>query len=205
MGSGWTVTPRIRYYSQSAADFYGAYFFGSGNTQDMNPDPMNPDYPNITMVKPPANFSGDQRLSGFGALSGGVTVAKEFAKGVRLETGFEYYTHQGSLKLGGGGEDSFADYDYWVANATLKVNLSSLGQGAASKGGYYQHKDHPIIPAGVLFGHTLNKAGDMIAGYRYMHGGQAGKFLHGDNGASQQQVIANACPDGFEGCSMLSR
>jgi hypothetical protein len=30
---------------------------------------------------------------------------------VSLETGFEYYTHQGSLMLGGGGEQAFANFD----------------------------------------------------------------------------------------------
>ncbi len=206
VGEGWTITPRIRYYSQSAADFYGAYIFGSGETLDMNPDPQNPDYPNIKMVKPPDNFSSDQRLSGFGALSGGVTVAKEFAKGIRLETGFEYYTHQGSLKLGGGGEDSFADYDYWVANAALKVNLSAVGQSAVS-GGHSHHWDHPKTPAGIMFGHTLSKAGDMMAGYRYMHGWQGGSLLHGNSTINEKLTIANACPNNpyTEGCSMLPR
>ncbi len=204
VGSGWTVTPRIRYYSQSAADFYGAYFFSNGKTLATNPNPQSPGYPNVMVAKPPENFSSDQRLSGFGTLSGGITVAKEFAKGIRLETGFEYYTHQGGLKLGGGGEDSFADYDYWVANAALKVNLSAVGQGAASSGAHH-HADHPNVPAGVMFGHTLSKAGDMMAGYRYMHGWQAGSLLNGTYPVDQQQVIDNACPKELEGCSMLPR
>ena len=115
LGAGWTVTPRIRYYSQSAADFYttGIYqIFGADNT---------------LLEAFPKHYSSDQRLSGFGTLSGGVTLEKKFTKGVSLETGFEYYTHQGNLKLGGGGEQAFADYDYWVANAALKVNLDALG------------------------------------------------------------------------------
>jgi hypothetical protein len=212
VGSGWTITPRIRYYSQSAANFYSPYFYGNGETQNMNPDPANPDYPNIKMIKPPENFSSDQRLSGFGTLSGGVTVAKEFAKGIRLETGFEYYSHQGSLKLGGGGEDSFADYDYWVANAALKVDFSALGR-ATTEGRGGHHHAHTNIPAGVMFGHTLGKAGDMMAGYRYLHGWQAGSFLNGNHTVNQDQVIAKGCPNNTNnpydplanGCSMLPR
>ena len=121
LGSGWTVTPRIRYYSQEAADFYAPYpYFPTAlqfclKTVDTN--------------KLPTHYSSDQRLSGFGALSGGVTVTKQFAKGLTLETGFEYYTHQGGLKLGGGGEADYANYDYWVANAALKLNLDVLGNG----------------------------------------------------------------------------
>ncbi len=134
-------------------------------------------------------------MSGFGTLSGGVTVSKEFAKGIRLETGIEYYTHQGSLKLGGSGEQDYADFDYWVANAAFKINLSSLGQGLSGfDSSHSNHSRHPSIPAGILFGHTLDKAGDMMAGYRYMHNWQAGYFLQGDSVVSEQQILANSCP-----------
>ncbi len=76
--------------------------------------------------KLPANYSSDHRLSGFGALSGGLTVSKQFAKGVSFEIGAEYYTHAGSLKLGGGGEAAYADYSYYTVNGVLKVDLSAL-------------------------------------------------------------------------------
>ena len=97
LGAGWVITPRIRYYSQSAADFYTP--FVTYITDGLNPDTAEPIY----IEAFPQYYSSDQRLSGFGALSGGLTVSKQFAKGVSLETGFEYYTHQGGLKLGGGG------------------------------------------------------------------------------------------------------
>jgi hypothetical protein len=203
LGAGWTLTPRIRYYTQSKADFY-APFFNTGVVADGLG--FKPALPN--------NFSSDQRLSGYGTLSGGLTVSKDFAKGIRLETGIEYYTHQGSLKLGGGGEANFADFDYWVANAALKVNLSALGQGiSGSVHNPAQHGDHPNIPAGVLFGHTLAKAGDMMLGYRYMRNMQSGDILHNTGAASEKAVISQACPGGLieenagsrEGCSFLPR
>ncbi|NOU22571.1 MAG: DUF3570 domain-containing protein, partial [Methyloglobulus sp.] len=207
LGDGWTVTPRIRYYSQEQADFYAT-----------NPI-VKPLEETVGVFFPfilPDNFSSDQRLSGYGTLSGGVTVSKEFAKGIRLETGFEYYTHQGSLKLGGGGEDSFADFDYWVANAALKVNLSALGQTTpGSHADHSRHTSHNNIPAGVLFGHTLEKAGDMMVGYRYMRNQQAGAFLHGDQSVNENQILAKACPGSpnrtttggsFDGgCTLLPR
>jgi Protein of unknown function (DUF3570) len=205
LSAGWTITPHIRYYSQSAADFYGAYFFGGGTARDNNPDPNNPD-PNQQTFNPPDNFSSDQRLSGYGALSGGVTVSKDFAKGVSLQAGFEYYTHQGSLKLGGGGEGSFADYDYWVANTALKVNLSSVGRSTLNGGN--NHSSHLInanIPAGVWFGHTLNKAGEIMFGYRYQHSWQGGGFLNGDSKVSTEQTIATGCSELADGCTMLPR
>ncbi|MEQ1559603.1 MAG: DUF3570 domain-containing protein [Methyloglobulus sp.] len=208
LGDGWSVTPRVRYYSQEAADFYKSSFSVSAS-----PDPIT----YIIQYALPDNFSSDQRLSGYGALSGGLTVSKQFVKGIGLEAGFEYYTHQSGLKLSGGGEQAFADFDYWVANAALKVNLSALGQGVS--GGSYSHAshdDHPAIPAGVLFAHTLNKADDTMIGYRYMHNQQVGDFLHGDKAVSEQQILANGCPESTRydadgtlhfdgGCSLLFR
>ncbi len=189
LGNGWAITPRIRYYSQEAADFYQPIFTTTAKY-------FQNDYENHYHIgNLPAYFSSDHRLSGFGTLSGGVTVSKEFAKGIRLETGIEYYTHQGGLKLGGGGEDNFADFDYWVANAALKVSLSSIGRGVASSGSVNDnHSHHADIPAGILFGHTLDKAGDMMAGYRYMHSWQAGSFLQGDSVVSEQQILDKSCP-----------
>ncbi|MDD2724320.1 MAG: DUF3570 domain-containing protein [Methylovulum sp.] len=184
LGAGWAVTPHIRYYSQSAADFYTntGIFLISENGE-------------ITR-EIPKFYSSDQRLSGFGTLSGGVTVEKKFAKGVSLETGFEYYTHQGNLKIGGGGEQAFADYDYWVANAALKVNLGALSFGGGSHDGHGgHHHHHANSPAGVMFDHTLPKAGDFMAGYRFMRNDQAGKMLQGSHPVSLGAVNANGCGD----------
>jgi Protein of unknown function (DUF3570) len=187
--AGWTITPRIRYYSQEAADFYQR-FFNVNATTDPNTGQID-----VSKLSLPDNFSSDQRLSGYGTLSGGVTVAKEFAKGIGIVAGFEYYTHQGSLKLGGGGEQAFADFDYWVANAALKVNLSALGQGGASGGGVHgNHNDHPNIPAGILFAHTLDKAGDMMVGYRHNRAMQGGDYLYGTQRVGEPQVVAQGCP-----------
>ncbi|NOU23818.1 MAG: DUF3570 domain-containing protein [Methyloglobulus sp.] len=179
LGAGWSVTPRIRYYSQSAADFYTTGIF--------------PIYNGIDFENLPKHYSSDQRLSGFGTLSGGVTVEKKFTKGVSLETGFEYYTHQGNLKLGGGGEQAFADYDYWVANAALKVNLGALNAGGGSHDGHGGHHHHSNSPAGVMFDHTLPKAGDFMAGYRFMRSEQAGDMLLGSHPVGLDAGNANGC------------
>jgi hypothetical protein len=105
LGGGWTITPRIRYYSQEAADFYRPFLISKQAAERIVIDEKTGDFIGVKPYDPkklPANFSSDHRLSGYGALSGGVTVAKEFARGVSIEAGFEYYTHQGGLKLGGG-------------------------------------------------------------------------------------------------------
>jgi len=90
-------------------------------------------------------------------------VSKQFAKGVSLEAGYEYYSHAGSLKLGGG-EASYAGFNYFAANAALKVNLSALEPGgpAEDHGGAAHH--HATAPAGVLFSHMLDKAGAFMVG-----------------------------------------
>lgn len=114
LGSGWTVTPIVRYYSQDAADFYTPYVVLKEKKQ-RGDIVVNGKTVSASINKLPNAFSSDHRLSGYGALSGGVTVTMQFAKGLTLETGFEYYTHQGSMKIGGGGEGAYADFDYWLA------------------------------------------------------------------------------------------
>jgi hypothetical protein len=255
LGHGWTVTPRIRYYSQDAADFYTPYLVSQQGATSNIVDPVrgqaytdfsnsgqlyyddltgalpapvdsdgneirNPNTGNVVVdangnvisdpnivnslgnaTKPfdrsklPAHYSSDYRLSGFGTLSGGVTVTKQFAKGVGLDLGFEYYTHKGNLKLGGGGESSYADMDYWTANATLKVNLEAM---SLTSGGnspvHHMHHGHGVhAPAGVMFDHMLSRAGEMMAGYRYMYSSQGGTMLHGANAASSTSIVANGC------------
>ncbi len=189
LGNGWTVTPTFRYYSQDAADFYSPYFISH------HADPgRGASFDSII----PAHFSSDHRLSVFGTLSGGVTINKQFVKGVSLEAGFEYYSHQGALKLGGGGEGRYADFDFWMANVALKVNLSALGQSLVGDTGGHSHHHHiNHVPAGVMFAHTLDKKGDMMAGYRYMYySRQAGNMLHGDRIANETALEDKGCING---------
>ncbi|MEQ1559005.1 MAG: DUF3570 domain-containing protein [Methyloglobulus sp.] len=185
LGNGWVISPRVRYYSQDAADFYHPYL--------VIRDPTG----GLTKNSFPASFSSDQRLSGYGSLSGGVTVSKQFAKGVSLETGFEYYSHAGALKLGGGGEGDYADFNYYVANAALKVNLSALGQSIGNSGNKSEHNDHAhhrnTAPAGVLFSHMLDKADSFMVGYRYMRNQDAGNMLHGTEAVGKEDLLANGC------------
>ena len=254
LGNGWTVTPRVRYYSQDAADFYtpllvseqafqsnvvdpvkGAVLIDTNNPNspdffddingifipdgasvgqnpltgnallDANGNPVSQtEIDNLSLdnkkvgfdrSKLPQNFSSDHRLSGYGALSGGVTVSKQFAKGVGLDLGFEYYTHQGGLKIGGGGEGNYADFDYWTANATLKVDLAALSFGSNSGNhAMHDHHSHGVhAPAGVMFDHMLPKAGDMMVGYRYMYGNQSGDMLHGNQQVNNQAIVDGGC------------
>lgn len=183
LGRGWTVTPRVRYYSQDAADFYTPYLVSS-QAYDLG---------RFNRNLLPANFSSDHRLSGYGALSGGVTVSKQFAKGVNLDLGFEYYTHQGGLKLGGGGEGDYADFDFWSVNGALKVNLEALAAGSDhSSFAHHYHHHGAAAPAGMMFDHMVEKDRFMV-GYRYVYSSQGGDMLHGSNLVSDQAIVAGGC------------
>jgi hypothetical protein len=50
-----------------------------------------------------------------------------------------------------------------------------------------------------MFAHTLGKAGDMMAGYRYQHSRQAGDMLHGDRTVGGSQAFSQGCPGAYGG------
>lgn len=86
-GDMWTITPNLRYYSQSAADFYC----------DVAAAPTFPTCPGT-----PAFFTSDQRMSAFGAVSAGLKLE------VRLNdwTGdirYDRYVQRSDWRLGGKG------------------------------------------------------------------------------------------------------
>lgn len=199
LGDGWTLTPRVRYYTQSAADFYKPYFLYNRAV------PKNAEG---RFAAPVSSYSSDHRLSAFGALSGGVTLSKALNKAVTLEADFEYYTHEGALRLGGGGEDAFADFRYYQFNAGVRVDLSAPFQGgSAGHAGHHGHAGHSghggPMPAGVMFGHMMNRAGDAMVGYRFMYSRMSGDTLHGTAPASDAEIVARGC--GARGCSYTSR
>lgn len=106
IADGWQVIPRFRYYSQDRADFYQPYFDQGDQS---------------------ATYSSDYRLAGFGTISGGVKIVKEFLavknlSQLKLQSGIEYYDHQASYELGGSGNGSFNDFSYYLltASASLK-------------------------------------------------------------------------------------
>lgn len=245
LGYGWTITPRIRYFSQGAADFYDPFLFSqqtfssnavdalgreiwvdsnnpgtefvrddnfnlidsSGNIVDESILNVQPKTIPFDAEKLPDHFSSDYRISGFGSLSGGVTLSKQFIKGIELQAGFEYYSRQSSLKLGGDDGTSFADFDFYVANAAIKIIIEKLNFTSGSGGGshslhvehdaetHQQHQYGGQVPAGIMNGHMLHKAGSFMFGYSFMHGRMDGDILHGNNPASDQQIVEQGCSD----------
>ncbi|SDG96553.1 DUF3570 domain-containing protein [Nitrosomonas sp. Nm132] len=242
LSHGWTITPRIRYYSQDSADFYQPYlisnqafrktaidasgrqvwvdvndpnqqffrngndnfFDANGNLVDATELNLRPQLVSFDAAKLPQNFSSDHRLSGFGSLSGGVVLNKRFTKGVELEAAFEYYARASSLKLGGNGQSSFADFDFYVANAAIKVDMEAINSRMNKETGHnHANHDHGprhahgahSVPAGIMFGHMLDNPGELMVGYRFMYSRQAGDMLRGAHQASDLSIVNEGCSD----------
>ncbi len=227
LGGGWSIAPRIRYYSQGQASFYrpfllslqpfetiakdrlgreiwvsggqefffdGRDFFDSAGNPVTPPDDAVPRRIRFDRGRLPKHFSSDHRLSGFGALSGGITVSKAFAKGVTLEAGVEYYTHAGSLKLGGGGEDAYTGFQALIANAALNVDLDAVDlSGLAHHAHHHGLHGHHFLPAGLMYAHMMPAATPLMVGYRFMHQSQNGGLLHGSRRARDELVVAKGC------------
>lgn len=98
---GWTVTPALRLYSQSAASFY----FGPN---------YDPNYGEPVPVgfsfAPNALISEDQRLSAFGARTIGLKVEKQFAHDIKLDLKVEDYQQRGNWALFGSGSTGLAPF-----------------------------------------------------------------------------------------------
>ncbi|MDT8407283.1 MAG: DUF3570 domain-containing protein [Methylococcales bacterium] len=104
---GWMLVPRLRYYSQNQAEFYQAFFSAD--------DSVN-------------RFSSDYRMAGFGALSGGVKLTREWlAPGsldsLKLQVGFDYYDRKAAYQLAGDNAGDFADYHAYTVTASVQVRF----------------------------------------------------------------------------------
>jgi len=100
----WSITPAVRYYTQSAADFYHGPPFPVG-------------------FAPGKPYSADQRLSAFGALTGGIKFAKSFAGGWRVDFKAEYYEQRSDWRHLVGGGNSGKDL------LPLKAQFYQVGLG----------------------------------------------------------------------------
>lgn len=200
LGTTWLVTPRFRYTSQGAADFYRPLLVSQQAYQTIVSDPDG----NILSITPfdpgllPDDYSGDHRLSAFGVVTGGIALQKRLFRGFVLDLGFEYSRYAGSLRLGGGGEASFTRYDSWLVNASLRIDLATLAlareadrergraQGSADVGAAGREADghagahaegHARAEAGAA---SIHGAGHAPAGVMYAHAlPRAGDFMIG--------------------------
>lgn len=89
VGDGWKLTPSLRFYRQTAASFYL---------------PVDPAVAPDPTIPPPGfdNYSEDQRLSGFGALTYGLKVAKQIDKDWLVDVKYEQYRQREGWAISGG-------------------------------------------------------------------------------------------------------
>jgi hypothetical protein len=83
LADGWSIRPSFRYYTQAAADFY-----------------FDPPFPQGFSFGEP--YTADTRLSAFGALNPGVTVAKLLPGGWQMDVKVEFYRQRSDWRPGGG-------------------------------------------------------------------------------------------------------
>jgi Protein of unknown function (DUF3570) len=209
LGETWTLTPHVRYYAQTAATFYAPYLFSSSST-----------FADLAG----RNFSSDQRLAAFGALSGGVTLSKQFIRGLNLDLGFEYYTRASALTLDGAGSGDYQNYHFYTGSATLRINLANLAHAGSEWQGdgvidslarvFYggDNNNRPAAPAyqtpaGVMFANMLPQADRFAVAYRFQHQILGGGLLNGSQHVdpASPAVLNYACqmPGVHGSCAML--
>jgi len=84
LGDGWSVTPGLRLYSQSAAEFYFDPPFGSG-------------------LEPGKPYSADTRLSAFGAITASLAVEAPLGYGWSGSLRYAFYRQESGWRVFGDG------------------------------------------------------------------------------------------------------
>ena len=102
LGERMSITPSLRYHTQSAAKFYF--------------DPVyDPEIGEPFPVGAPTHFSPDTRLSAFGALTVGVKLSWKFADKWATDVKFERYEQRSNWRLGGSGSPGLSPFyaQFW--------------------------------------------------------------------------------------------
>jgi Protein of unknown function (DUF3570) len=106
---GFTLTPSIRYTSQSAAYFYYDPVYDAT---------LGAPFPPGFAQNPDAFYTADQRLSAFGAIAPGIKLQKDFAGGWSIDGKAEYWEQRADWRLGGEGSPGLQ---------TFKAQLYQVG------------------------------------------------------------------------------
>ena len=98
IGNGWTVTPSLRLYSQSAARFYV--------DADASTAPFPPNPPEGALY-----FSEDHRVSAFGAHTWGLKIAKQINADWQMDVKFERYGQRAAWRWFGNGSPGLQPFN----------------------------------------------------------------------------------------------
>lgn len=211
LGDGWMIVPGARYYTQSAADFYQPFFlFNQAFPVKL---PRNPEVPaqiDFSKIKL-QHYSSDERLAGYGTATVELAIDKQLRDNLRVEVGADYSYRSGSLKLGGGGVQNFADLHSYTVYATLKFDLAGrtgledYRESSLIGGGDGQSQDTPATPvsapapAGVRFTRLLTTQGDFALSLHHDYSIQGGDTLHGADTVSDDKIAKLDC--GGQNCT----
>ena len=100
---GWSVVPSLRYYTQSAADFY-----------------FDPPFPQGFVFG--QSYSADTRLSAFGALTSGVSIVKQLPDGWSFDVKLTFYRQRSDWRLGGDGSPGLEPFSArWIQTGVSKT------------------------------------------------------------------------------------
>ena len=92
----WSIAPSLRYYTQSAADFY-----------------FDPPFPQGYV--PGQDYTADTRLSAFGAFTPSIAIARTFADGWRAGLKVAFYRQRASWRLVGNGSPGLETFSArWI-------------------------------------------------------------------------------------------
>ena len=204
LGDGWMIVPGGRYYTQSAADFYQPFFlFNQAFPIKLPHNPEVPPQIDFTKIKL-QHYSSDERLAGYGVLTAQLAIDKQLRENLRVEVGADYSYRSGSLKLGSGEVQSFADLHSYSVYATLKFDLAGrsgledyrnadqLVDDSETATGTLATRTWPV-PAGVRFTRLLNNPGDFALGLHHDYSIQGGDTLHDTDAVSDARITRLDC------------
>lgn len=199
-----TAAPQTLYFRSN-----GAFVNAAG--QEVDPGALNlqPRFVSFDPALLPEHFSSDHRLAGFGSLSASVTLDKEITRGLHFEAGVEYYSRRSALQPGGGDTGDYADFDFHMFSAGLRLDLDNtrlrgLSRARESGSSHDEHAGHDMghgagthsghqAPAGVMFSHVLPAAGDFMLAWRFGFTRQTGSLLRGSDQVRDADVVQGAC------------
>jgi len=153
----------------------------------------------------PEHFTSDQRLAGFGSLSAGVSVRHQFAGGLALEAGFDYYSRRGRWQVGNGEDSGFADMQSRQINVGLALDFGEASRPRSAA--VMTHEQHTAMqdmkmdmemdmmgmPAGLRLQHSSHGAGSSHIAWQTTSLRQAGSLLRNGDVVADAVIVADGC------------